>query len=537
MAPKAQSRRRRTVHKEYPKDVADIVLRAFDYTTDGIIVGRLSDGVVLYHNKAWLRIHALDENTDMRGKVFREFERAELLPVLDKVTEEIRKRGSYSYQIGTVRRDGVYHDVHMAANVIRECDPPVVIVILREITDLVQMKSEIARRNVELELLNEIHRVVARARSRKTVIRKMLALLRDFVGAKFCGFYLIDHANKDAVLIDEIGLPPGTRKKVMHIPLNKNSAFAGIAKSRHTYVLEEEMPDHDGGRADIRKALGIKRTIGTVFKTGTNRDYMTIFGLPEAESVDPEIRSFFDTAAKQFVMVIERVELLDALEKHERDLNDLTRRLIDSGEEEKRRCSLILHDEIGQALTGLKLELELLEKGLGPLDSCTRKSIEGIRRQVRFVAESTRTIAKSFHPAMLDELGFVPTLHWYVDNFVRGDGLEVAFEDAGFDEDLPAPVSLALYRVAQEALTNVVRHAHASRVSISLTKGYPYVIMEIEDNGRGISKQKTKTKTRGLGLVSMRERIEYMGGTVRIKSSPGTGTKVRVKMPIGAVNG
>jgi signal transduction histidine kinase len=71
-------------------------------------------------------------------------------------------------------------------------------------------------------------------------------------------------------------------------------------------------------------------------------------------------------------------------------------------------------------------------------------------------------------------------------------------------------------------------------VSISLTKGYPYVIMEIEDNGRGISKQKTKTKTRGLGLVSMRERVEHMGGTFHMQSSPGKGTKVRVRIPIGA---
>jgi signal transduction histidine kinase len=90
--------------------------------------------------------------------------------------------------------------------------------------------------------------------------------------------------------------------------------------------------------------------------------------------------------------------------------------------------------------------------------------------------------------------------------------------------------------VAQEALTNVVRHAGASKVSISLTKGYPYAIMEIEDNGRGISKQKTKTKTRGLGLVSMRERVEYMGGTFHIQSSPGKGTKVRVRIPLGAYN-
>ncbi len=533
MAPKSVRPRNRKV-KALPKNLDQMILRAFDYVTDGIIIGRLSDGVLVYHNKAWLRIHALDENIDMRGKVFRDYERPELMPILDKVTEGLRKHGTYTYQFGTVRRDGVYHDIHISANVIRECDPILVIVILREVTDVVQMQNKIARRNVELELLNEIHRIVASARSRKIVVRKMLSLLRDFIGAKFCGFYLLDRAKKDAVLIDSIGLPPAARKRVLHIPLMKDMAFERIAKSQRTFVIEEDMPGHDGGNPDIRKDLGIKRTIGTIFRTGTNRDYLTIFGLPEAASVDPEVRAFFDTAAKQFGIAIERVELLDALEKREKELNGLTVRLIDSGEEEKRRCSLILHDEIGQALTGLKLELEMLEKGLGPLDSCTRKSLEGIRRQVRFVAESTRTIAKSFHPAMLDELGFVPTLNWYLDNFVRGEELEVNVEATGCDEEFPAPVALALYRVAQEALTNVVRHAAASKVSIALTKGYPYAILEIEDNGRGISTQKGKTKTRGLGLVSMRERIEYMDGTFQIKSAPGKGTTVRVKIPLKA---
>jgi PAS domain S-box-containing protein len=533
MAPKTPPRRKSTMRK-YPKNVADSILKAFEYSTDGIIVGGL-DGIVLFHNKAWLRIHALDENTDMRGKKFRDFERPELLPILDKVTEEIMKRGSYSYQLGTVRRDGVYHDVHIAANIIRECDPPVVIVILREVTDFVQMQNEIARRNVELALLNEIHRIMAKARSQKQVMTKILKLLGDYVGAKSSGIYAVDRAKDHVVLLQSVGLPARVARHVATMSL-ENSAFNKIIQSRHTFVMEEDMPGHTGHRQDIRGQMGFTRVIGFVFRTGTDRDYLVIFGLPEAKSIDPDIRRFFDTAAGQFGIAVERIELLDVLEKRKKELRELTVRLIDSSDEEKRRCSLMLHDEVGQALTALKLELETLEKGLGPLDSCTRKSLEGIRKQVKFVAESTRSVAKSIHPAMLDELGFVPTLNWYIDNFVRGEELNVEFEEAGFDEDLPAPLSLALYRVAQEALTNVVRHARASRVSISLTKGYPCVIMEIEDNGRGISKQRTKAKTRGLGLVSMRERVEHMGGTFHLKSSPGKGTKVRVKIPIGADN-
>jgi PAS domain S-box-containing protein len=520
--------------KKYPQNMANIILRALEYTTDGIIIGSL-DGTVYYHNKAWLRIHALDENLDLRGKKIRDYERPELLPILNKLNERLMRDGSYTYQFGTVRRDGIYHDVYLAANIIREFNPPVAVVILKEVTDLVQTQKEVARRNMEIELFNEIYTTIARAQSKKRVISHILKLLGDYVGAKAAGFYMIDHAKKEAVLIDSRGLPPRVRERVMHIPI-KARAFGRIAKSRHTFVMEEDMPGHDGGVPDIRKTMGIKRTIGTVFRTGTNRDYLAIFGLPEAESVDPEIRNFFDAAAKRFGIAIERVELLDTLEKRENELEKLTARLIDTAEEQNRHCARMLHDEFGQALTALKLELEMFEKKMGPLNSRARESLEAMRKHLRFVAESARSLSKSLHPAMLDELGLVPTLNWYIDNFVRSKDLEVVIEEAGFDENLPLSASLALYRVAQEALMNVLRHSWATKVTISLTKGYPHAIMEIEDNGQGILRKKGKNEAKGLGLVTMRERVEYLGGTFQVTSSPGKGTRIRVKIPIEALD-
>jgi signal transduction histidine kinase len=427
----------------------------------------------------------------------------------------------------------MYHDVHLSGNIIRTIDPPVAVAILREVTDLVQTQKEVARRNVEIELFNEIYTAIAKTRSRKRIIRTIMKLLGDFVGAKTCGFYLIDHAKKDAVLIDSLGLPPRAKQRVMHVPL-LGGAFGRIAKSRQPLVLEEDMPGHDGGRPDIRRTMGIKRTIGARFWTGANQEYIVIFGLPEAESVDPEIRRFFDAAAKRFGIAIERTDLLDTLERREKELEKLTTRLIDTAEEQNRQCARMLHDEFGQALTALKLELEMLEKKLSPLDSRTTESFETMRKHLRLVSESARALSKSLHPAMLDELGLVPTLNWYIDNFVRRDDLEVDIQEAGFDEHLPLAAALAFYRVAQEALVNVIRHSRATKATISLTKGYPHAIMEIEDNGRGILQKKGKSKAKGLGLVTMRERVEYLGGTFHVTSSPGKGTRIRVKIPIEA---
>ncbi|HEY5132393.1 MAG TPA: PAS domain S-box protein, partial [Candidatus Krumholzibacteriaceae bacterium] len=142
--------------KKLPKNLNEIILKALDYSDEGIILGSL-DGTVYYHNKAWLRIHALDENLELQGKNVRDYERPEIVPILDRFNEQLMKRGFYSYQFGTVRRDGMYHDVHLSGNLIRTIDPPVAVAILREVTDLVQTQKEVARRNVELELLNKIH--------------------------------------------------------------------------------------------------------------------------------------------------------------------------------------------------------------------------------------------------------------------------------------------------------------------------------------------------------------------------------------------
>jgi signal transduction histidine kinase len=246
------------------------------------------------------------------------------------------------------------------------------------------------------------------------------------------------------------------------------------------------------------------------------------------------VRAFFDAAARRFGIAIERVELLDALGKREHELRELTGRLINSTEEQQRYCARMLHDEFGQGLVALRLDLEMLEKRMSAVCPKSKTSLAAMRKHLRTVSESARSLSKSLHPAMLDELGLVPTLNWYVDNFVRNKNLEVEIRDAGCEKGIPLPAALALYRVAQEALTNVLRHAGATKVTISLTKGYPYAIMEIEDNGRGISRKKGKGKTRGIGLVTMRERVEYLGGSFQIKSTPGKGTRIRVKVPIEA---
>jgi len=529
MAAKGKQRQAKKINHG---NLADVIFKALEYTDDSVLILYIG-GTIRYHNKAWLAVHAFAENEDFRGRNIRDVERKELLPLVDDVEKAVLKCGFFTRIIGTVRSDGLYHDIHVSANLVRDSDPPCVVVILRDVTAIVQTQRELERLNKELSILNEMHRIIISAKNYTTVIRSMLKLLGAYIGADIMSMYKVDYAAGCAILVNTIGLPPRFKKINMKVPITE-MAFDKILKSSKTWVIEQDMPGYRGGALDTRDRLGVKKTVGFVFRTGSKENYVAMFGLKREVDITLEIRTFLDTVANQFGIAIEKVELLDAIKEREQELQKLTVQLISSGEEEKRRCSRMLHDEVGQALVGLRLEIDMLERNLGATSPCLRKSLEAIKSQVKFVSGTTRTLSKALHPSMLEDLGLVETLNWYIDNVVRSDTLEVELEDAGFDVNPPFPVSVALYRVAQECLTNVMRHAHATRAKIKLTKGHPHVIMTVEDNGRGISLAKGKSKASGLGLLSMRERVEHMGGTFQFMSSPGKGTRVRVTIPIEA---
>ena len=190
MAPKAKAA---TSNEDRPRNLADVIFKALEYTADSILILDVG-GTIRYHNKAWLAVHAFGENEDFRGTNIRDVERKELLPLVDDVEKAVLKCGFFARQFGTVRRDGLYHDVHVSANLVRNSDPPRVVVIVRDVTPLVQTQRELERRNKELSILNEMHRIIISAKNQTTVIRLMLKLLGAYIGADIMSMYKADYA-------------------------------------------------------------------------------------------------------------------------------------------------------------------------------------------------------------------------------------------------------------------------------------------------------------------------------------------------------
>ena len=218
-----------------------------------------------------------------------------------------------------------------------------------------------------------------------------------------------------------------------------------------------------------------------------------------------------------------------AVDLSRRVARDALRRVVEGQEVERRRLARELHDETGQALTSILLGLRAVEEA-GSGDGVVRKSVSEVRELVVATLQDVRRLAVELRPKALDDFGLVPALERLVQTFSEATGISVDLE-AGLGEDrLPAELETTLYRIIQEALTNVVKHAEAQSVSVLLVRREGSVTTVIEDDGRGFDP--TSTREDGLGLLGMRERVALHDGRLQLEASPGAGTTLVVEMPL-----
>ena len=208
--------------------------------------------------------------------------------------------------------------------------------------------------------------------------------------------------------------------------------------------------------------------------------------------------------------------------------------IIDAQENERRRISRELHDEIGQALTAIKFNLELIDKELPQAPSIARERLGEAKSLSNQTLTAMRQLSMDLRPTMLDDLGLIPTLRWYIQNFSNRLNIYSNFEAMGFEEKLPPQIETAFYRIIQEALNNIAKHAGATRVEIFFEHKDSTIFASITDNGRGFDLDRVlhpESPGRGFGIIGMQERVSLLGGKIDIQSRPGFGTLVHIEIP------
>jgi signal transduction histidine kinase len=216
-----------------------------------------------------------------------------------------------------------------------------------------------------------------------------------------------------------------------------------------------------------------------------------------------------------------------AVAQSHRVAGDALRRVVEAQELERRRLARELHDQTGQELTGVLLGLKAVEEALDP--EALARAVAAVREQVVETLHDVRRLAVELRPKVLDDYGLVAALERLTQTVAEQTGLAFDLEAQLGDERLPSEIETALYRMVQEALTNVVKHGQAGRVSIILARSQGSVTAVIEDDGRGFE---TDRIYEGLGLDGMRERLALLGGRLKIESRPGAGTTLAGEVPL-----
>jgi signal transduction histidine kinase len=236
--------------------------------------------------------------------------------------------------------------------------------------------------------------------------------------------------------------------------------------------------------------------------------------------------------AQMAAVAIDNAQLYAEVEDKRIRLAELSTGLLKAQEAELKAVSRELHDNVSQILTAVKMNLDLLRSNtIWP--PSFRARIEESIEMIKGALYETRDLAQSIRPPVLDELGLVPALRWHLDDFRRRSGIQVEFETTGLEPPPHPDTGATIYRVIQEAMTNVARHSEAQCAKVVLQFDENAITGSIHDDGKGF---RPETLVRpgthgGLGLLGMRERIELAGGKIRIDSRPGCGTRITFSVP------
>jgi len=306
-----------------------------------------------------------------------------------------------------------------------------------------------------------------------------------------------------------------------------NKIYQEIRKTSRPVILDDAQ--NDPRFKDWRSINNVRGWMGVPLITGQKVIGCLTLNSQQVAAYHESEASLAQALANQAAVAIQNAQLFEQVRDANRQLQSLSHRLVQVQEMERRHIARELHDEAGQALTTLMVGLGLLERDAAASESVIER-VNGLKKTTNDILENLHRLAINLRPASLDHLGLKAALRQYIETFGRQHDLKTQFEVVGLDDKrLPPAGETNLYRIVQEALTNVVRHAEATRVDVLLERRGEQMVTIIEDNGVGFEPEAAGSGR--LGLLGMRERAEMMGGSLVVESTLGSNTTIYVEVP------
>jgi signal transduction histidine kinase len=307
-------------------------------------------------------------------------------------------------------------------------------------------------------------------------------------------------------------------------------------KAGQTVVIPEVREDHGSADAPLFASLDIHSLVNTpMVHEGRLVGTLCVFSRDEVRHFAEGELAFLKAVSDQAAQAIANARLYEALQAEQHARAQLLDRTITAQEEERKRIARELHDQTSQDLAALMLSLDTCALGL----TTDKPELDQHLQMARSIAETmlanTRRLINDLRPSLLDDLGLAAAIAWYGEQRLQPTGVALEFQCDQMEVRLPSYLETALFRITQEALTNVVRHAHASTVHVTLRVHDHAVYLTVLDDGSGFEGPATTwtgPERHGLGLLGMRERVTTLGGEMSVESEPGRGTAITVTVPL-----
>ncbi|MCB1018744.1 MAG: GAF domain-containing sensor histidine kinase [Acidobacteria bacterium] len=361
----------------------------------------------------------------------------------------------------------------------------------------------------------------------KDLLRRVLETLTRTFRAHGGAILLLDESTSQVAVKASKGM---SRSLVRSFDAKLGDGFAGvIAASGEPQIIVDAKNDERIASKKIRDEFysvwGVPLTVRGkttgVVALGFSYEYHCL----------PREMKLFEAIAERCALAIEKAQLMEELRLREERIRQLGEHMMKVEEEERRRISRELHDEVGQALLVVRLYLEMIEGMLEKEKKPARTKLQDTREVVETTIVEMRRLISALSPNVLQELGLPASIRQFVKNLSRTFPGRVRMRMSNVEE-LPDGPKIMMYRLVQECFTNAVKHSNARNVSVELTRRNGLVRMRMQDDGVGFSVAEASQKRESFGVAGMRERVELLGGKIDIASAPGKGTKVSIAIPV-----
>ncbi len=504
-----------------PMDGASALLAG---STDSIVV--LHGDRVLYANATAAQLFGYDRPEELASVDFLASMVSSSRPVFGGGVLE-QEPGTVVLSHADIRgytRTGRLLDLDVNARIITWNGVKALEVFLRDVTERKSLEREQALWRWEQEALSEIDRKIVGVADADTVFASILQHAVSLVQGDWAGLLTLDEDHSRAVWRMMHGAIAVAESEMV-----MDEAFRGIIIRQDQTAVEPGAAQITPFLKDLHVREQLRTSVWSPLSIGTELIGSLAVGFrSRREPGQRELRLLVSLAEKSAIALM-NIRQYERVVAREQELERLSISRVEAQEEERRRIAKEIHDGIGQMLTAIKFNLEILEDSVASSGDA-RERINEMKSLLDGLMREAREMSYTLMPSVLDDFGLAPALQMFCEQFRKKHAIVTTFQNHGLTSRLNRLLEVSLYRIVQEALTNVLRHAAADTVTVQIIKRADRIRLIIEDNGKGMPS--SSLDGHGLGFVSMRERASQFGGTLRVDSSPGEGTVVSVDVPI-----